>query len=72
MIGYLTIGTNDLDRAIKFYDPLLATIGIQKLWQHGDMAAVTDRDSVVFGPTFWQADSEHWKRRHGCVQSRQC
>jgi catechol 2,3-dioxygenase-like lactoylglutathione lyase family enzyme len=39
MIGYLTIGTNDLDRAIKFYDALLVTLGIQKLWQHGDMAA---------------------------------
>ena len=39
MIGYLTIGTNDLDRAIKFYDALLTTIGIQKLWQNGDMAA---------------------------------
>ncbi|WP_298921854.1 VOC family protein [uncultured Roseobacter sp.] len=39
MIGYVTIGTTDLDRAIKFYDTLLATIGIQRLWQHGDMAA---------------------------------
>lgn len=39
MIGYLTIGTNDLNRAVKFYDALLATLGIQKLWQHGDMAA---------------------------------
>lgn len=39
MIGYLTIGTNDLDRAIKFYDALLTTIGVQKLWQHGNMAA---------------------------------
>ena len=39
MIGYVTLGTNDLDRAIAFYDVLLATIGIQRLWQHGDMAA---------------------------------
>lgn len=38
MTGYLTIGANDLDRAVKFYDALLATIGIGKLWQHGDMA----------------------------------
>ena len=27
MIGYVTIGTNDLNRAAKFYDALLATIG---------------------------------------------
>lgn len=39
MIGYITIGTNDLDRAIAFYDALLASIGIQKPCQHRDMAA---------------------------------
>ena len=27
MIDYVTIGTNDLNRAAKFYDALLATIG---------------------------------------------
>ncbi len=27
MIGYVTLGTNDLDRAAKFYDALLAVIG---------------------------------------------
>ncbi len=27
MIGYVTLGTNDLARAAKFYDELLATIG---------------------------------------------
>ena len=43
MIGYLTIGTNDLDRAVEFYDALLATTGIQKLWQHGDRHEPTPR-----------------------------
>ncbi len=27
MIGYVTLGTNDLDKAVNFYDQLLATIG---------------------------------------------
>ena len=27
MIGYVTLGTNDLDKAAAFYDELLATIG---------------------------------------------
>jgi len=27
MIGYVTLGTNDLDRAVAFYDELLAVIG---------------------------------------------
>jgi catechol 2,3-dioxygenase-like lactoylglutathione lyase family enzyme len=28
MILYITIGTNDVARAIRFYDPVMATIGI--------------------------------------------
>ncbi len=33
MIGYLTIGTNDLDRTIKFYGPLLARKSVaSKKW----------------------------------------
>lgn len=31
MIGYVTIGSNDLDRACKFYDGLLAVIGAHQL-----------------------------------------
>ena len=30
MIGYITLGTNDLDRAAKFYDTLLAEIGAKR------------------------------------------
>ena len=30
MIGYVTLGTNDLERAIAFYDELLAVIGAQR------------------------------------------
>lgn len=30
MIGYVTLGTNDLDRAIAFYDELLALIGAKR------------------------------------------
>ncbi len=31
MIGYVTVGTNDLEQAILFYDEVLATIGINSL-----------------------------------------
>ena len=31
MIGYVTIGTKDLDRACKFYDGLLAVVGAHQL-----------------------------------------
>ena len=39
MIGYVTVGTNDFERALAFYDKLLATIGIERLWTVGRMAA---------------------------------
>jgi catechol 2,3-dioxygenase-like lactoylglutathione lyase family enzyme len=31
MIGYVTLGTNDLDRAARFYDALLAEIGAKRM-----------------------------------------
>jgi len=33
MIGYVTLGTNDLERAAKFYDALLAEIGAGRFMQ---------------------------------------
>ena len=33
MIGYVTLGTNDLARAAKFYDALLAEIGAGRLME---------------------------------------
>ena len=37
MIGYATVGTNDLDRARGFYDELMAVVGAKRLMQmdHG-------------------------------------
>ena len=31
MIGYITLGTNDIDRATGFYDTLLAEVGAKRL-----------------------------------------
>ena len=39
MIGYVTIGTNDFERALQFYDKLFATIGVKRLWRIDSMAA---------------------------------
>jgi predicted lactoylglutathione lyase len=33
MIGYVTLGTNDLDRGAKFYDALLAEIGAKRIME---------------------------------------
>ena len=32
MIGYVTVGTNDKDRAAKFYDELLGVMGAKRAW----------------------------------------
>lgn len=40
MIGYVTLGTRDLDRAIAFYDELLALVGAQRfMGQQGHFQA---------------------------------
>lgn len=33
MIGYVTLGTNDLPRAAAFYDALLAELGAKRVWE---------------------------------------
>jgi len=35
LIGYVTLGTNDLPRAAAFYDTLLAELGAKRLWDFG-------------------------------------
>ena len=39
MIGYVTVGTNDLERAIAFYDALLGELGIERMWANERRAA---------------------------------
>ena len=33
MIGYVTLGTDDLPRAAAFYDVSMAEIGAKRLWE---------------------------------------
>ena len=39
MIGYVTLGTNDLQRAARFYDGLLALFGAKRLMDFGGFIA---------------------------------
>ena len=34
MIGYVTVGTNDLERAVAFYDALFAELGATRFMEH--------------------------------------
>ena len=47
MIGYVTIGTNDLNRAAKFYDALLATIGATRFMDTERFIAWASSPSAV-------------------------
>jgi predicted lactoylglutathione lyase len=55
MIGYVTLGTNDLERARKFYDALLAEMGVTRLMEfggrgHGWAASLDKPMLCVFKP----------------------
>jgi len=39
MIGYITLGTNDIDKAAAFYDELLATIGAGRFMESDHFVA---------------------------------
>jgi catechol 2,3-dioxygenase-like lactoylglutathione lyase family enzyme len=41
MVGYVTIGTNDFERAAKFYDALLAEVGASRMMDTPDFIAWT-------------------------------
>jgi len=39
MIGYVTLGTNDLPRAAKFYDAIAAHFGVGRMMEFGEFIA---------------------------------
>ncbi len=39
MIGYVTLGTNDLPRAAKFYDAIAAELGTARMMEFGEFIA---------------------------------
>lgn len=41
MIGYTMIGTNDLEKSLRFYDPLMAAMDLDQCWR--------DEQSVSWG-----------------------
>jgi len=51
MIGYALVGTNDLARALKFYDALLSPLGAQSAMEHpnGGRVYAVAPDKPMFG-----------------------
>jgi hypothetical protein len=42
MILYITLGTNDLERSMRFYDPVMTTLGFARHY--------TDESEIGYGP----------------------
>jgi catechol 2,3-dioxygenase-like lactoylglutathione lyase family enzyme len=38
MIGYVTIGSNDIDRSVAFYDPVMGALGYEQVFKQGGWA----------------------------------
>ncbi len=52
MIGYVTVGTNDLARSAKYYDELLATLGASRFMEMDTFIAwATDPNAAGFSVT---------------------
>jgi predicted enzyme related to lactoylglutathione lyase len=45
MIGYMTVGTNDFEKAVAFYDALLAELGATRMMESDTFVAWTSGDS---------------------------
>lgn len=48
MFGHITVGTNDLDRAIRFYDSVLAALGHTRSMTGDRFASYGDRAGARF------------------------
>lgn len=47
MIGYVTLGTNNFEAALNFYNALFSSVGASRLWKHDGMGALAGRTCVM-------------------------
>ena len=56
VVSYLTLGCNDLDQAVAFYDPVLGALGLNRLWLQNGWAGYgpdgDDHGTVLLCPPF--------------------
>ncbi len=48
-VNYLTVGSNDLEKAKAFYDDLLGSIGMKALFEHPSGGRLYRGDGCMFG-----------------------
>ena len=52
MIGYVTLGSNDVKKSAEFYDQLFEVVGASRIYDHESYVAwATSSDSVLFSIT---------------------
>ena len=39
MLGFVILGINNFEAALKVYDALFSSVGANRLWKHDDVAA---------------------------------
>ncbi|MBV9996066.1 MAG: VOC family protein [Caulobacteraceae bacterium] len=49
LLGYSTVGSNNLEKAKAFYDALFATIGVEKMFDHPTGGRIYGTPGAAFG-----------------------
>ena len=65
MIGYVTLGTNNFEAALVFYNALFSRVGAIRLWKHGGMGALAGRTCVMPCLSIQWGTGKRWKRGDG-------
>ena len=65
MIGYLTVGTNGMDRAAKFWDVLLAEMGTKRTIESDHFVGWSDDEGATMFMIIKPADGNEAKPGNG-------
>ncbi len=58
MIGYITVGTNNLERSASFYDPLFSNLGANRAMETDDFIAWSNADNSPMFSIHTPADGQ--------------
>ena len=72
MIGYVTLGTNDLDKAATFYDAVAKEMGFGRMMEEGQFIAWGDMDGTPGIAATKPFDGEAASVGNGTMVALQC
>lgn len=59
IVSHISIGTNQFEQAITFYDTVLATLNCRRIMEHGEARILWSKVSRILG-----ADADRWTAGH--------